>query len=90
MWTFALSSDDGSRLTFYFDRHVVDNDGLHGPRTRTGSIALAAGWHYFELPWFNKTGGAWLDLRYGMDGEPLSAIPAADFGRPARDPEHPL
>lgn len=82
MWSFSLTSDDGSILSVG-DRVAVDNDGLHAPQTRSGSIPLAAGWHRFELSWFNRTGGTALDLRYARDGERFHEIPAVEFGAPA-------
>ncbi|MGH7541733.1 MAG: family 20 glycosylhydrolase, partial [Gemmatimonadota bacterium] len=44
VYTFALASDDGSRLRIA-DAVVVDHDGPHGASERTGQIALAAGLH---------------------------------------------
>ena len=73
VWTFALESDDGSRFSIG-GATVVDNDGLHGPLERTGEVALAAGWHAFELAWFNRTGGAALALRGGPRGGPLAPL----------------
>ena len=76
VYTFALTSDDGSRLRVG-GRVVVDHDGLHGPDTRTGVIALAAGLHALEVEWFNKTGGAALDLQWAPLGGELQPVPAA-------------
>ena len=75
VWTFALSSDDGSRL--WIDGElVVDNDGLHGPEEERGEIALAKGLHVLEVGWFNKTGGAALALSMGLSGEAIVPVPA--------------
>ena len=68
-YAFRLTSDDGSCL-YLDDALVVDNDGLHGPRTLVGVAALAAGWHPLRVEWFNKTGGAVLDLEVGPVGTP--------------------
>jgi len=73
VWTFALESDDGARFSIG-EATVVDNDGLHGPLERRGELALAAGWHPFELAWFNRTGGAALTLRAGPRGAPLEPL----------------
>ena len=70
---FRLTSDDGSRL-LVGGRVVVDNDGLHGPRTREGVIALGRGYHPLVVEWFNKTGGATLGLEVGEAGGPLAPI----------------
>lgn len=50
-YTFALNSDDGSKL--YINRNlVVDNDGIHTPRSVRGSLKLAAGMHHIEIHYF--------------------------------------
>ncbi|MEW6071051.1 MAG: alpha-L-fucosidase [Planctomycetota bacterium] len=79
-YVFHLTSDDGARL-FVDGELVVDNDGLHGPLTRTGAAPLAAGWHRLRVEWFNKTGGAVLDLQVGPAGAPPAPIAAADLAR---------
>lgn len=76
LYVFALTSDDGARL--WIDGElVVDNDGLHGAVEKRGTLALAAGRHAIEIGWFNKSGGAELDLKLAPLGETLAAIPAA-------------
>ena len=42
---FRINSDDGAILRVDGST-VVDNDGLHAPRTRTGSLAVTAGQSY--------------------------------------------
>src|ERR1051325_2677170 len=43
-YSFSLMSDDGSNL--YIDGHIViDNDGIHPPLTREGSVTLKRGLH---------------------------------------------
>ena len=50
-YTFALNSDDGSKL--YINRNlIVDNDGIHTPRYVQGSLKLAAGMHHIEIHYF--------------------------------------
>jgi len=78
VYGFRLVSDDGSRL-YVDDRLVVDNDGLHGPAEGRGAIALAGGRHALRVEWFNRSGGATLALRWGLQGENLSLIPAERF-----------
>lgn len=73
MLRFDLTSDDGARL-FIDGALTVDNDGLHAAQTRSGDEALAAGWHSLRLEWFNRTGGAELELRAtrpDRDGEAI-------------------
>lgn len=76
VYVFALSSDDGSRLIIH-DQVAVNNDGLHGAEERTGTIALAQGYHPVVIEYFNKAGGAQLSLRYGRLGAPLADVPAS-------------
>jgi alpha-L-fucosidase len=79
MWNFVLESDDGARLRVG-GCTLSDLDGLHGPASAAGSIALAEGWHAIEVEWFNKTGGAVLGLKRGMQGATLETIPNSDLG----------
>jgi hypothetical protein len=81
MFMFALSSDDGSRFIIG-DDVVINNDGLHGTEEKRGSIALAKGWHKFTLEWFNKAGGASLELRMGVMGSTLKSISSSSLALP--------
>ena len=78
LYRFALTSDDGSKL-WIDGQLVVDNDGLHGPKQKLGSIALAKGLHSFELIGFNATGGTQLDLKWARLGAAFAAIAAANL-----------
>ncbi|MBT8151559.1 MAG: NPCBM/NEW2 domain-containing protein, partial [Gammaproteobacteria bacterium] len=65
-YDFSATSDDGSRI--YVDNTlVVDNDGLHGSRQRTGSIFLNPGSYSFRVEFFEKFGGQVLDIGYRSD-----------------------
>ena len=76
VYTFALESDDGSRL-WIGDTLVVDHDGLHGATEARGTIALSRGYHPLRVEWFNKTGGTALALRWAaLDGK-LQPVPAS-------------
>ena len=75
LYRFALQSDDGSVLRID-GQLVVDHDGLHGPTTKQGAIALAAGNHTIDLVWFNATGGAELSLQWATAKQPFTPIPA--------------
>lgn len=48
---FRVNSDDGSRL-FIDGQLVVDNDGAHPARSRTGTIQLSPGSHDLTLDYF--------------------------------------
>jgi len=72
-YSFALTSDDGSRL-FIDGELVVDHDGLHSSGTKLGVAALGKGWHAITVEWFNKTGGADLSLKMGPAGGDLAPV----------------
>ena len=54
--TFTLGSDDGSILTIDGSQ-VVNDDGLHGIVTESGTVNLTAGPHSIELQYFNQSAG---------------------------------
>jgi hexosaminidase len=76
IYTFYLSSDDGSRLLIG-DELVVDHDGLHGATERAGMIALQAGYHPISVQYFQAGGGASLEMAFerddGLDRTPVVA-----------------
>ncbi len=61
VYTFYTTSDDGSTLSIA-NQLVVNNDGLHGPLEEQGQIALAAGYHTFEVKYFEGGGGEGLKV----------------------------
>jgi len=61
IYTFYLSSDDGSSLSVD-GRLVVDNDGYHGMAEKSGQAALKRGWHPLTVRYFQGGGGAGLAL----------------------------
>lgn len=72
-YSFALASDDGSKL--YIDgKPVVDNDGDHGVITARGSTFLQQGKHALRVEWFNNGGGAWLGAYFEGPGIPRQFI----------------
>ncbi|GFE66757.1 PA14 domain-containing protein [Litoreibacter roseus] len=79
-FTFLLGGDDGAML-FVNGEPVVNNDGLHGFRTRTGEIELEPGTHHIEVRYFENYGRAGLKLEWegpGIDGRELVASPDQD------------
>ncbi len=78
IYSFLLTSDDGSRL-FLDGRLVVDNDGLHGPVTEQGKIALAKGPHAVRLLYFQGGGGQLLRLQWQTEGGGRMDIPASAY-----------
>ena len=61
VFTFSLTSDDGSRL-YVHDIRVIDNDGVHARTAVRGSIALKPGFHPIRIEYFQGTGGEALEL----------------------------
>ncbi|HEY0434125.1 MAG TPA: alpha-L-fucosidase [Chitinophagaceae bacterium] len=80
VYTFYLSSDDGSQLLIG-DQLIVNNDGLHGLGDKSAQVALAKGAHAFVLKFFEKTGGDGLVVQWKGPGIPKEIIPASAFFR---------
>ena len=60
-WTFGTNSDDGLRLRID-GQTVIDDDSLHAPDNRFGQANLTAGPHALELVFFERGGGAEVEL----------------------------
>lgn len=73
-WTLGTESDDGSRL-YIGDQLVVDNDGLHGMQSRSGTIGLGAGRHAIRVEFFERAGGAGCIVLAGGPGMDFDVIP---------------
>lgn len=56
IYTFFLLSDDGSILEID-NQVVVDNDGGHSPKEKTGQHAMKAGLHKIHVRYFDHNGG---------------------------------
>ena len=61
LYSFYLTSDDGAKLRIDGEV-VVDHDGLHDATEKADQIALRAGYHSFDVVYFQATGGAALHL----------------------------
>eukprot|EP00286_Rhodomonas_abbreviata_P015439 CAMPEP_0181327790 /NCGR_PEP_ID=MMETSP1101-20121128/22308_1 /TAXON_ID=46948 /ORGANISM="Rhodomonas abbreviata, Strain Caron Lab Isolate" /LENGTH=1838 /DNA_ID=CAMNT_0023436511 /DNA_START=117 /DNA_END=5629 /DNA_ORIENTATION=- len=62
-YTFSTESDDGSHL--WIDGvQVVDNDGLHAPRTVSGKRNLEGGYHVCKADFFEMQGGEKMVVTY--------------------------
>lgn len=68
-YDFFTASDEGSRL-FIGTTLVVENDGLHTNRERSGRIGLKTGLHAIRVEYFEKTGSQSLAVSY--DGPTFS------------------
>jgi hexosaminidase len=76
IYSFYLSSDDGSSLTIG-DRLVVNNDGPHGEKEVGGQVALQKGYHPYTLRYFDGGGGNKLTLQYQPPGQIVQDIPSS-------------
>lgn len=74
VYRFYTYSDDGSRLSIG-GRVVVDNDGSHSARRKDGKIALEAGFHDFELVYFDDYMGEVLEVGYASRFFPEQILP---------------
>jgi len=73
-YTFYTTSDDGSTLHIG-STLVVNNDGLHGKRERSGTISLTSGKHPIRIEFFEKGGGQVLEVRWAGPGISKQLIP---------------
>ncbi|MFQ3650858.1 MAG: c-type cytochrome [Gemmataceae bacterium] len=71
-YTFTLASDDGSKL-FIDNTLVIDNDGVHGTISKSGSIPLKPGVHKARIEFFQAAGGA--ELSCSLNGPGLKKTP---------------
>ena len=76
-YTFYDTSDDGSKV-YINNKLAIDNDGLHGPEEKTGTLDLAKGRYPVVVDFFERDGGADYKLEYsgpdtGEEGE-LSGV----------------
>lgn len=75
-YTFFTRSDDGSRV--YVDgQPVVENDGVHAPTDKSGTIDLKAGDHEFTVTYFEGAGGEELSVSWQGPDIPQGLIPAS-------------
>lgn len=73
VWTFSTNSDDGSDLWINGTR-VVNNDGLHGATTQSGTITLAAGDYDFVVRFFENAGSSNCTAFWSGPGVPSTTI----------------
>lgn len=76
-FNFHIGGDDGVVL-FINGVEVIENDGLHSFRTRSGEIDLEPGTHVIEVRYFENYGHAGLKVEWegpGIDGKELLTAP---------------
>jgi predicted phosphodiesterase len=79
-YTFYTESDDGSNL-YIHGQTIVDNDGDHGMRERSGEVILKQGLHPFRVEYFQGGGGKGLIASYSGPGFDQKEIPASVLKR---------
>lgn len=77
-WTFHLYSDDGA-LLWINGTLVVDNNGLHSPQWRSGTITLPAGQATIDLRYHECSIEHVLRLEWESSGTPRTVVPASAF-----------
>ena len=78
VYQFHLTSDDGSRL--YLDgEELINNDGLHGMKRKSGKRRLDAGPHAIVLTYFDNGGSDGLKLEWEGPGLTRRAVDATDL-----------
>src|SRR5207302_8893405 len=88
----STTSDDGSKV--YIDgKPVVDNDGVHAPKTASGTAKLSQGVHKVTVLFFQGPGGAELDVQIpgpGLTEQSFAGLVAASakvLDKPAAKPK---
>ncbi|MEO0416219.1 MAG: PA14 domain-containing protein, partial [Verrucomicrobiota bacterium] len=79
-YTFFTTSDDGTKL-WINDKQIVNNDGTHAMRESSGKVNLPVGLHYIKVGYFEKTGGAGIQVRYQGPGVNKQTIPNSKLFR---------
>jgi len=74
LYTFFLTSDDGSRL-YISDELLIDNDFVHMPQVRNGLIRLQAGKHPITVLYFDNRGKKSLTLEIEGPGLEKQSVP---------------
>jgi hypothetical protein len=80
-YTIYLKSDDGSNLVFDGDL-LIHNDGVHSAVEASGGAFLRAGYHGFEIGYFQGSGRKALEARIEGPGMPKQLIPDGMLFRP--------
>jgi hexosaminidase len=78
VYTFELTSDDGSQLILK-EQVVIDHDGYHSASRKAGAMGLAKGHHRLRALYFQGGGGRTLELRVRRGDGPFEIVPDAWF-----------
>lgn len=76
-WTFEIDSNDGSQLLLD-DKPLITYDGTHGLGSpKSGSVALAAGYHKITVRYFEGANSQDLLLKWSATGHAQEEVPAS-------------
>ncbi len=87
-YSFRINSDDGTKL-FIDDALVIENDGVHPPRSRDGKVELTSGAHEMVVQYFQgPRNRIALQLFYATAKGEEAVFPGKDFtlSTPGRSP----
>ena len=73
---FCVRSDDGSML-YLDDELIVDNNGIHVPRTRCTQTNISPGVYKMDLDFFEKKGHAVLQFYWTTDSGERVLVPSS-------------
>lgn len=75
VYTFYVSSDDGSKL--WIGDMLIDNDGAHSLTEKSAEIPLSKGYHAIKLQFFENSGGDELYVNWKGPGFEKTALPGS-------------
>jgi hypothetical protein len=78
LYTFYLTSDDGAKL-FLDNQLIVDNDGSHSARMKSGYAALKKGLHLIRIEYFEDFDGELIHLESSGKGKTRKEVPRESF-----------
>ncbi len=78
VYTFSLSSDDGSILSID-DATVIDNDGPHAMGAMVGRVWMPKGWHRINVGFYQGSGAFGLKVGVHVPGSEMGSIDSHVF-----------
>ena len=82
----SVCSEEGSRFSLGRAK-LINNNGLHDLRERSGAFFLTAGMHPIQVRWFDKDGAYGLEVSYQGPGLERQRIPDAALFHRVTDPD---
>ncbi|MDX1476581.1 MAG: family 16 glycoside hydrolase [Saprospiraceae bacterium] len=72
-YTLRIWSDDGSRFTLNGDE-LIDHDGEHGTSSKDVTVGLHAGYHPFQISYYQGGGDKFLSMNWKRPGEAVFEV----------------